>query len=438
MYRTRDEGRWNVPFHHYSSFKEFLEHPTHRGVHTFNYKNREIDILLESRESNTTLIVFSAAIAFTRKHTPYFSGRALAEKVGANLIAISEPMLYYSGISVAWYLGDNVTGPLRPVLTASIRHILDQLGSTKTILFGASGGGFAAAHLASDFPDSIGLLLNPRLSLERSSKSHMQRYFEHAHQTKIDGELAKRHKTLLSNYAPLNIEDQAKTGLNHDLLIYQNLLDASFIQHQFLPFMSVIRQDIRLRIRFENDGPGHVPVPSQRLRQIVQVLAKTTNTQDAIKAAGFAPQSRASIRAIEKLPRISRDFISITKQEATSKTKNEYLREQNTYMMDAKLNLEDRNKALKTQNSNLSKRNQSLERQNQSLSADIVSLNDQKKNLSHEKSVIAHKITEEKKYVLALEREILELGKEPPFSQRIWRLLPQNFRKRVRYFFKRK
>jgi pimeloyl-ACP methyl ester carboxylesterase len=374
MRRTRNEQRWATPFHHYPSLEDFLTSPVDPGGITFQHQGHDIDVLYEHRGSDATLVVFNAAIAFTHEHTPIFTGQTLARQAGTNLIAVSDPLLCHQQISAAWYLGDQHTGPLRPVLAPAIQHILNATGSTRTILFGASGGGYAAEHYAHQFPGSIALLMNPRLSLARANTFHMPRYMEHGHGITSNGVLTDEHHQLLERYGPVHLATAATDGLNHDLLIYQNLLDARFIQDQFLPFAEATGQDPRFHVRLANDGPDHVRIPFPTLRNIITTLQKTPHQPTAISTAGFTPYAHAGPQALQHMPKIGTEVIQLKNSTAT-----------------------------------LEQRVEELEATNQQL------------------------ITEAHQYQQQLNR----LQQEPKFAHRLWRVIPHRWRQRIKHLLKR-
>src|SRR5699024_5914055 len=192
-------------------------------------------------------------------------------------------------MTVAWYLGDETTGPLRPVLVPAIRHALKHLGGNTTMLFGASGGGYAAAHYAQHFPNCIALVINPRLTLERRAQDKMATYLRLGHQVDSNGAMTDSVRTLLADYGPTELAAQAQQGLNHDLLIYQNFFDSTFLQHHLLPFLHLAGADPRCYVRLANDGHGHLPIPPDTIRQIISIVSSGRLT--APRTAGFAPAS---------------------------------------------------------------------------------------------------------------------------------------------------
>lgn len=152
---------------------------------------------MEDRKASTALVVFNAALSREVEEVPNFSGLKLAVNLGVNLIALSDPLLENKNISVAWYLGDSQTGPLRDLIASVINHVLADLGSAGTIFLCASGGEFAAGHTAALFPDSITLLVNPGLSLERKSRQKMKVYLNEVHGVCSDGFIGEKERVIL-------------------------------------------------------------------------------------------------------------------------------------------------------------------------------------------------------------------------------------------------
>ncbi|MEV8144220.1 hypothetical protein [Specibacter sp. NPDC078709] len=305
MQRVRNLSRWNVDCFDYESPELFFGMRTTSGAHAIQYNGQILDLLVKDRGSSTTLVVFSGALSSKAKHTPAFGGRALAEDTGVNLIAVADPSMNMGEITVAWYLGNSHTGPLRSVLSDLIRHVVVSLGGTRTIMFGGSGGGFAAAHLAHDFPDSIALICNPRLSLERWSERPLRKYFNNCHNRLFSGQLTDDDRQFLAPYGPIEISALKDGPFNHDLLIYHNLLDPWFLNLQLFPFLEATPEDSRLKLQFSMDKLGHGGIPAHQVRRIVSQLAQDIDTESAIISAGFLPRHRATNSALLKYPDVA-------------------------------------------------------------------------------------------------------------------------------------
>lgn len=384
--RTRNETRWSVPFHHYASLDAFLAADLQTGGHSFLHNGRDIDVLIENRGAATTLVVFNGAIPLNVQYLPYFTGRGIAEDLGLNLIAVSDPVLIHRDMTVAWYLGDQTTGPLRPVLVPAIRHALKHLGGSNAILFGASGGGFAAAHYAQHFPNCTALVINPRLTLERRAQDKMATYLRLGHQMESQGTMTDRVRTLLADYGPTDLAAAAQRGLNHDLLIYQNFFDSTFLQHHLLPFLRVAGTDPRCYVRLANDGHGHVPIPPETVRQIISVVS--SGRLSAIRTAGFAPASQTPNLTGQFLPEIA-------------------------HRLDA-----------------LGKHSRRLGRERDALEVQQLRMNERIAELKARSDALDDKIQ-------SLNQRVEQLRTEPALWRRIWHVIPRGFRQRIRQLFRR-
>ena len=384
--RARNETRWSVPFHHYASLEAFLAADLQTGGNTFVHNGRDIDLLIENRGAAATLVVFNGAIPLNVQHLPYFTGRGIAEDLGLNLIAVSDPVLIHRDMTVAWYLGDETTGPLRPVLVPAIQHALTHLGGHTAIFFGASGGGFAAAHYAHHFPGCTALLINPRLTLERRARDKMATYLRLGHQLDSNGAMTDSVRTLLAEYGPTDLTAMAQRGLNHDLLIYQNFFDSTFLQHHLLPFLRVAGTDPHCYVRLANDGHGHVPIPPDTVRQILHILA--AGQSPVFETAGFSPATETANLTGQFLPEIAERLDSLGKQ------------------------------------------NRRLGRERDALEVQQVQMNDRIAELRARSDTLDDKIQ-------ALNRRVEHLRTEPPLWRRIWHIVPRTVRERLQRLFGR-
>lgn len=380
MQRTRNEKRWKVEFSHYGSIHEFTKEKRGDGAHSIQVNGQPLDFLVENRNAETTLVVFSGALSLSAKHTPAFSGLRVAADTGVNLIAVADPSMDMGEITVAWYLGNSVTGPLRSHLSRAIHHLLEGLGSTRTILFGGSGGGYAAAHLAYEFPDSIAFIFNPRLTLDRRAERALKRYFNQCHDTASNGKLGPSHLQILKSYGPVNISSLATSSLKHDLLIYQNLLDPEFLEHQLLPYLNETAQDSRLQLRFSADNVGHGPIPEDIVRNIIVALVEHGDQDQAITQAGFLPRDEAITSAIHYYPQVARQFLALQAEHETDMTEirqdlNDRERARRTAAKEAKDN--------RTRQIRFRKTAESLERTIETKEAEIESLTQQLTDLEH-------------------------------------------------------
>lgn len=130
--------------------------------------NLPIQMRWVNRNSETTLVIFSAAI--TRRaatEVPIFSGWNTTKHLSVNLLMISDPsLILHSDLNLAWYVGSQH----QPLLMDSITRIMKVFAkTTRLIFFGASGGGYAALSQACRLPGSTAVVSNPQTDIRRFS-----------------------------------------------------------------------------------------------------------------------------------------------------------------------------------------------------------------------------------------------------------------------------
>ncbi|APT94557.1 hypothetical protein CSTAT_04150 [Corynebacterium stationis] len=285
MTRERDLSKWETQFTYYS-MEEYLSAQLQSGVHSIQIGSQIIDIYVENRGSNVTLVNFNAAVPRSSKTVPVLLGHGLTRNTGINLVAVADPTMALGNqeVTVAWYLGNKDIGKLPPILAPLIQHALDSINTKRTILFGASGGGYAAVLYGQYFPDSIVFGVNPRLDLNALPKSATDKYLAAAHNN-TDPTNQPEGKDFL----PGKLSRLYKKSLPFDLCIYQNLGDKHFLNHQLIPLATDLADDPRLFTKVEWIRPGHVVIPGSRLRHLVAHLAAEDSQKDAIIKAGFTP-----------------------------------------------------------------------------------------------------------------------------------------------------
>lgn len=397
MQRIRNVKRWKVNSYDYETPDQFLSEPRMAGAHAIQYNGQMLDLLVQDRGSACTLVVFSGALNLKAKYTPAFSGLSLAEDTGVNLVAVADPSMDKGDITVAWYLGNSQTGPLRTILSSLIRHVVDSLGGSRTILFGGSGGGYAATHLAHDFPDSIAFVFNPRLSLERWSEKAIRQYFKNCHNRNNAGQLTAEDRHLLAPYGPTEISALSAGPLNHHLLIYHNLLDPQFLDLQLFPFLDATPEDSRLKLQLSLDELGHTAIPADQARNILSKLAQNLDIEAAISSAGFLPRQDAIKGALRTYPSVAfrmQDREKAFDQLQLSLNETEQLR--NTAVLEAKgaiaqqLALQERAETAEILQQSLKADNARLKAGNEHLTAQIETLKNppslRRRVLGHPKS----------------------------------------------------
>lgn len=280
--RRRDIHRWGVG-KLYPDDQAFLNEPLSSGLHSIQLGNELLELFIEDRSAETTLVSFQHRVS-VRTPYPTFVGMGAAGRTGANLIAVADPGVALDPqVRLAWYLGTRSIGPLKPILLPILKKSITELGGSRTVFFGTSGGGYPAVDYAREFPASIGLTINPMLGFNNQNQRDLDRYMDGCH----PGLSSTPYKRVRSEYAQ-NLAEIIPRDADCFYAMYHNLQDAEFYAAHHAPFVQHRRGDLRIWERLENDGEGHLPIPKPRLDSILRSLSDVTNSiPEGLTKAGF-------------------------------------------------------------------------------------------------------------------------------------------------------
>lgn len=155
---NNDFGAWNCPvYQHPSILAAVADGLSADGIHRVTLSPQcVLDVLAqrlgEWRADNPRkylLICFSGAVSNrSAKRPPFFSGLGVARDLGMPIVAISDPSLGLSThLGLAWYAGNDRIAELAKHLAELITG-LSRSHEARILMFGASGGGFAAMAVA--------------------------------------------------------------------------------------------------------------------------------------------------------------------------------------------------------------------------------------------------------------------------------------------------
>lgn len=265
------------------SVEEFLASEIGSGPHEI-HRGLPIDLLVEDRGASTTLIALHAAAPDHVTTLPMFSGRGLAEATGVNLLAIADPSLIMrTDLTLGWYLGNRPQGRFRTLATPIITHVLEQFGSTRTVFFGVSGGGFAAGELSQDFPESLALLANPRMDFTARPRAAVRDYLMHCHSAVSRTPQLR----IRDEFVPAALDTRWNGGPVNTVAIIQNTGDRLYHDHQFLPFAQRHAGDPSVFHLLRDDGEGHRHVPRSELERVITGVVGVESISDALHDLGF-------------------------------------------------------------------------------------------------------------------------------------------------------
>lgn len=153
------------------------------GIYHFIDGFNHIDIQLAGcknlKKGQGVLVCFSGAIK-DRKGTsaPFFSGLGLAKKMGVPIISISDPSLDRShNLKLGWYVGYKGFNDL-PYKLAILLDSFAQYFSSRLVLFGGSGGGFASLMILSllNTLNAAVFVWGPQTSISQYEKFSVNRF----------------------------------------------------------------------------------------------------------------------------------------------------------------------------------------------------------------------------------------------------------------------
>lgn len=251
----RDLERWNRSVHAHASLDDFLATRTLAdGIHAIAYCGVYLELNLHRRPSKAMMIFFSAALASRTAEVklPVFSGASALKATDANVLMVSDPGLYLDDtIRLAWYAG--AAGmPLQADLGRVLRHVQEVLSIERAVLFGASGGGYAALVFAPFLRNAVAVPCNPQIDLLAYSRGLLSKYLKTAFG--YQGAPSRFESAPISDKPVMKLRAAALGSTR--ILYLQNALDRRHCERDFLPFLKDFGFD---------RGNGLIEIHSERL-----------------------------------------------------------------------------------------------------------------------------------------------------------------------------
>lgn len=285
MQRKREIDRDIHQVSTYSSVTNFLNAETvPSGISTIISGGLPIDILVSPKNSDTTVFFFHGAIEphFT---LPVLSGLGISGGLEANRVFVSDPSLTLDEtLWLSWYAGNYKQPDLQQSLTNIFRKIVSSLGSTRTIFFGGSGGGFASLFFARHFEDSLALVFNPQINIASYAERAVRDFVEKAFQVPqgTDDPLSQLPAEIVTNLC--EIYDKP-TGSK--IAYLQNKNDSSHLQLHLSPFVEAVHPDTELFLMTKPWRDGHTPPPKELLTEVLNLAVSSDDWGFDFVSIGF-------------------------------------------------------------------------------------------------------------------------------------------------------
>lgn len=231
----------------YASLEEFLNRDYRaQGDLEILHGRRPLHVRWQDRGSDTTLVIFSAAVARAVTTVPIYSGRGSTAELDANVLMISDPALKRSQkLRLGWYAGSRD----HPHAQRDIGRIVTSLaGDSRIVLFGGSGGGYAALEQALRLPGATVLVSNPQTNIERYDQLAIDLYLKLAWgRTTFDGIPIRRSV----------VEDYSRP-VDANVVYIQNLGDTHHVNEHRRPFLESLHHTNRVHLITPSFGDGHI------------------------------------------------------------------------------------------------------------------------------------------------------------------------------------
>lgn len=276
MTLRRNYARYGASTSFFGSVEDFLSTPLLGSLPkeaeavSIRYGEAFLDLLIEDRGADSTIILFHAAIDPSKTTLPVFVGRQVVDGIDANLIYVSDPSLD-RGASIGWFTGDE-SRPYQEDLERCLSHVftglhpdtpVSELGE-RTIFWGASAGGFAALYYSNRFPKSLAVVSNPQ--------THIGRY----HEPQVTAYLEKcwSGRSLSDTNITFDLVAEYNKGFENYVAYLQNRDDELHYKQHFLPWSQAVADHPRQwRLLLGDWGKGHAPAPTFLLTGILGFAA---------------------------------------------------------------------------------------------------------------------------------------------------------------------
>lgn len=271
-----------------AKFQEAKGHPS--GVLTVMNGGLPIDIQHEPLGYDVTTVFFHAALSSKAYRFPIFMGRRISEGLPTNRILISDPSLYMDdSLRLSWYAGSRK----QPRLQWVIRGILKALipAHHRVVMFGPSGGGFAALYYASKFEGSTAVPVNPQTNLAKYLPSEVGKYTRLAWGLKETNALAQIDA----------VTDLARVYRSASTRVFyvQNRNDGSHVRSHLDPFMAALPDGHKIHPVLVDGERGHFPPDKAITRAVLAAAiagAESPPTSAALDAAVLLAKTSRKVR----------------------------------------------------------------------------------------------------------------------------------------------
>lgn len=263
----------------FGSIDSFLhERARVRGTVEIDLHGLPLHFFFDWRDAPVTLVTFSGTVSAKAEHVPAWAGDGISRGLGMNRVLISDPTIKLStDLRLGWYAGS----AHQPRLQDEIAYLLSEIrgDADRMLLFGPSGGGFAALLQAAELAGSTALVSNPQTDITKFTRPAVERYL--ARGWEIDELLFRESLPFVHEVITLY------SGPGHSRTIYlQNAGDADHIEKHYAPFRRAIHPTRSVEFLLPNLGAGHIGPDRESFTRLLTVMRDVEVWEDVVASLG--------------------------------------------------------------------------------------------------------------------------------------------------------
>lgn len=207
-----------------------------RVLFTREYDGLRYDFAFAKKpKAKRLFVLFSGAASRDKVNPPVFQRWKWADRFPGHVLYVSDPALYeHERLGLAWYVGVGSKDPL-PFIAQTVHELAAYLKikPKRTVMYGSSGGGFAALRMQ-DFLDGVtSVAINPQVTLRKYNKGLVNHYLTLCHDTQFD------RFDFEGNANRFDLLANPKTTKNR-LILVQNVLDKGHYENHFSAYCRML------------------------------------------------------------------------------------------------------------------------------------------------------------------------------------------------------
>lgn len=256
----------------------FEASPADHGMHTIWHGGLPLDLSFVHGSRRSLVVVFDGALERSTTRLPRFSGGGVTAGLGNSRLSFSDPSLYCSDrLRLGWYAGNLHQPDLQDTILRTIRRCTTAARPERVILFGASGGGFAALYFSSLLPGSLAVVMNPQTDIAAYLPGPVRVWRD----TCWAGEELP---TLPSTVTTNLVRHYSARPVHNHVAYLQNRTD-SHVDAHMRPWLGAADPE-RVQVMMGDWGQGHVAPPKDVIQR---VLRTAMDWSPGTILPGFAP-----------------------------------------------------------------------------------------------------------------------------------------------------